>query len=340
MDALPQQVQQIVTKLTAPEPCTEREIATKLKGQVTELRTLSIRKNQLQVNIDGVKAQNASLLTGMQDLQSKLADGQKALQQLSQDYMKGVNQTPAPSDHAAPMGEPEQIPMEEQKSQLHGLLKRPIQDPDDLTKRRKTDGPVPPLTLCHQDSNFNFCQQRPAPGDHGSRPRLAVIGGTSNPSGTDWSSMAATTINQRVLYDYATSTDLLMQNLTMIVGNLSQRCFANAAWRAFTWLCAFLQEHNTQFWGTVREAVQESLETCEAVDLQQLPGLQTLWQEYDLNVQGDAGHFVNTLWLATQSLAFTYRYAEIQPGGFLKDRIQMPIHIDFPVPGAHQCVVQ
>ena len=71
--------------------------------------------------------------------------------------------------------------------------------------------------------------------------------------------------------------------------------------------------------------------TCEAVDLQRLPGLQTLWEQHDLNVQGDASHFVNTLWLATQSRAFTYRYAEIQPGGFLKDHIQkMPIHIDFP----------
>ena len=79
--------------------------------------------------------------------------------------------------------------------------------------------------------------------------------------------------------------------------------FCKRPWRAFTWLCAFLQEHN----------LQESLETSEAVDLQL-----------------GASHFVNTLWLATQSRAFTYRYAEIQPGGFLKDHIQMPIHIDFP----------
>ena len=33
MDALPQQVQEIVAKLTAPKPITEREIAGKLKGQ-------------------------------------------------------------------------------------------------------------------------------------------------------------------------------------------------------------------------------------------------------------------------------------------------------------------
>ena len=153
-------VQQIVTKLTAPEPCTEREIATKLKGQVTELKAMSIKKNQLQEKIDGVKAQYASLLTDMQDLQSKLAEGQKALHQLSQDYMKAINQTPAPTELAPGSAEPEQIPMavesfvhrhslgisltEEQKNQLHGLLKRPNQDPDDPTKRRKTDGAVTP----------------------------------------------------------------------------------------------------------------------------------------------------------------------------------------------------
>ena len=125
MDALPPQVQQIVTKLTAPEPCTERDIATKLKGQVTDLKAMSIRKNQLQEKIDGVKAQYASLLSDMQELQGKLAEGQKA----------------PPAELAGGPGEPEQIPMavesfvhslgisltEEQKNQLHGLLKRPNQ---------------------------------------------------------------------------------------------------------------------------------------------------------------------------------------------------------------------
>ena len=76
-------------------------------------------------------------------------------------------------------------------------------------------------------SNFDLWQPHPTPADHGSRPRLAVIGGTA------WMLTATTEMNQHVLYDYATSTDLLMQNLTMIVGNPSQRCFANAPWRAF-----------------------------------------------------------------------------------------------------------
>ena len=153
MESLPTQVQ----KLTAPEPCTEKDIAMKLKGQVTELKTLSIRKSQLQDKIDGVKAQYTTLLADMQTLQGKLAEGQKALQQLSQDYMKAVNQTPTPAELTGTLPEPEQIPMavesfvhnlgialtEEQKTQLHGLLKRSGSDTEDPTKRRKTDGPAP-----------------------------------------------------------------------------------------------------------------------------------------------------------------------------------------------------
>ena len=58
------------------------------------MKNTSIRKNQLQVKIDGVKSQYTSLLTDMQKLQSKLAEGQEALQKLSEDYMRAVNQTP------------------------------------------------------------------------------------------------------------------------------------------------------------------------------------------------------------------------------------------------------
>lgn len=33
---------------------------------------------------------------------------------------------------------------EEQRTQLHGLLKRPKADEEEINKRRKTDGSVPP----------------------------------------------------------------------------------------------------------------------------------------------------------------------------------------------------
>ena len=96
MEALPQPVQELVTKLTTPEPCTEREIAAKLKSRVTELKNLSMKKTQLQGKIDQVKSQYAALLTDMQDLQTKLTEGQQALKSLSEEYMKAVNQSCPP----------------------------------------------------------------------------------------------------------------------------------------------------------------------------------------------------------------------------------------------------
>ena len=92
---------------------------------------------------------------------------------------------------------------------------------------------------------------------------------------------------------FASTTECILQNLTMTVGNPSARCYASAPWRAFTWTCALLQETNTQPWGNLQAAVQESLELAEAVDIHELPGLQPLWKKHDLNIQGDANHFVN-----------------------------------------------
>ena len=78
----------------------------------------------------------------------------------------------------------------------------------------------------------------------------------------------------RMQRDYASTTDCILQNLSMPVGNPSARCYANAPWRAFRWTCALLQETSTQPSTNIQEAVQESLELAEAVDLHQLPGLQ------------------------------------------------------------------
>ena len=70
MTALPQEVQAVVTKLTQPMPDTEKELAHKLKAQVGELKTVSIKKNQLQSRLDQIKSQYAAMLQDMQDLQT------------------------------------------------------------------------------------------------------------------------------------------------------------------------------------------------------------------------------------------------------------------------------
>lgn len=53
----------------------------------------------------------------------------------------------------------------------------------------------------------------------------------------------------------------------MVVGNPS----TNAPWRAYTWMRAFLAEFNLEPWGTIKDAVQASLELAEPVDIKQLP---------------------------------------------------------------------
>ena len=104
IDTPPQEVQAVVTRLTAPIPQTEKEIAQQLKQQVTEMKNQSIRKNQLQAKLDQVKSQYAAMLQDMQDIQTKLNEGQQKLK-------AAVNQTPKPEElnHEAATAEP--IPM-------------------------------------------------------------------------------------------------------------------------------------------------------------------------------------------------------------------------------------
>ena len=158
MTALPQEVQAVVTKLTQPLPDTEKDLAQKLKAQVGDLKSVSIKKTQLQTKLDQVKTQYASMLQDMQELQGKLNEGQQRLKQLSDQYMKITTLTPQPTglEPAEPKDLP--IPMavetfvtslgidlsDEQRSQLHGLLKRTKADEDEVNKRRKTDTEGPP----------------------------------------------------------------------------------------------------------------------------------------------------------------------------------------------------
>ena len=73
---------------------------------------------------------------------------------------------------------------------------------------------------------------------------LSILGGA--PTGT-WTATSQATQNSG-MQNYAASTDCILQNLTMVVGNPSLRCLANAPWRAFTWVCALLQETSTHPW--------------------------------------------------------------------------------------------
>ena len=157
LNALPQPVQDIVNKLSQPMPATEKDLAQQLKTQVTELKTISMKKAQLQVKLDQTKSQYAAMLQDMQEHQARLTDGQQKLKTLSEKYMQAVNKTPLPEGLATAAEAELPIPMavetfvnslgvtltEDQRSQLQGLLKRPGQDAEDPSKRRKTEVIVP-----------------------------------------------------------------------------------------------------------------------------------------------------------------------------------------------------
>ena len=95
---LPQAVQHLVNKMHQPIPDTEKALAQKLKTQVTELKTISMKKAQLQTRLDQVKSQYASMLQDMQEHQAKLTEGQQKLKTLSEQYVQVVNKTPPPTD--------------------------------------------------------------------------------------------------------------------------------------------------------------------------------------------------------------------------------------------------
>lgn len=96
----------------------------------------------------------------------------------------------------------------------------------------------------------------PLPGAPG--PEVILIQGGSNQCHYKGHKIAARGQMQNT---YASTTECILQNLTMTVGNPS---FANAPWRAFTWTCALRQENNSQPWGNLQDAAQESLELAEA----------------------------------------------------------------------------
>ena len=162
LNALPQAAQAVVNKLNQPIPDTEKALAQKLKTQVTELKTISMKKAQLQTRLGQIKSQYASMLQDMQEHQTKLTEGQQKLKTLSEQYTQAVTKTPKPDELGPQQDQELPIAMavetfvtslgialtEEQRTQLHGLLKRPVQEAEDPSKRRKTTAPLPPGGQC------------------------------------------------------------------------------------------------------------------------------------------------------------------------------------------------
>ena len=153
MAQLPTAVKDLVEKITKPPPETEKDMAMKLKAQVSHLRDLSHKKQVLEQKLDNAKKTYGDMLEEMKSIQTKLEAEQGALHSTSAAYMALVNTCkPAAELHEGETME-DTVPnavagfittlgvslTEDQKAQLTKMLKRPPAPVlEEESKRRKT----------------------------------------------------------------------------------------------------------------------------------------------------------------------------------------------------------
>ena len=156
MASLPTPVKELVERLTKPQPETEKDMASRLKQQVTTLRDISIKKQTLQQKIDNTKKLYQELLDEMKALQTRLEQEQATLTTVSTAYLTKVSsskgaQALQPLDTEMADSMPETVAgfittlgvnlTQAQKEQLSLMLKRPPAEDealDEEAKRRKT----------------------------------------------------------------------------------------------------------------------------------------------------------------------------------------------------------
>ena len=150
-------VKELVERITKPQPETEKDMASRLKQQVTTLRDISQKKQQLQQKIDNTKKHYQELLDEMKSLQSRLEQEQTSLNTISTAYLTKVSSMQGekplqPLDTEMKDSVPEAVAgfihtlgvslTQEQKEQLQVMLKRPSADDESLdeeSKRRKKE---------------------------------------------------------------------------------------------------------------------------------------------------------------------------------------------------------
>ena len=141
LSQLPTAVKELVEKITRPPPEMERDMAQKLKAQVSTLRDLSHRKQVLQHKLDQAKKTYGDMLDEMKGIQTKLEAEQGALNSTSSAYMALVNTNKPVEGLQAGMVDdtvPEAVAgfittlgvnlTDDQKAQLNTMLKRPQPD--------------------------------------------------------------------------------------------------------------------------------------------------------------------------------------------------------------------
>ena len=89
------------------------------------------------------------------------------------------------------------------------------------------------------------------------------------------------------------SLDYVVQNLQCRLGNPRNRCYANSAFRLWSWAGSFME--GPKLWQQTAAAVTEALAQDEVVHLTKLQGLRPLWDKFDDEQQNDASHFLSEM---------------------------------------------
>ena len=123
--------------------------------------------------------------------------------------------------------------------------------------------------------------------------------------------------------------ELLAQNLSMVLKNPNNRCFANTILRLWAWLPVLDPTGAKRCWGQTTEAMEEMLQTDGTVDLENIEGLEVFWGWHPLHEQADAADFVHSLWSVSQTQWLAGRTWKVTRYGALEEKNSVPIDVRY-----------
>ena len=124
------------------------------------------------------------------------------------------------------------------------------------------------------------------------------------------------------------SLDYVVQNLQRRLGNPRNRCYANSAFRLWSWAGSFME--GPKLWNRTAQAVAEALNKDDVVQLTQLDGLRPLWAKFDDEQQNDASHFLQELVDLADSKSVILGHHLVDFNQRVHHRKVFPKHLIFP----------
>ena len=151
------------------------------------------------------------------------------------------------------------------------------------------------------NSDFGMCKRLQLRGGDGMEVDEEIVDAETAPTDVRMNEPARTGPYGIRRINRLESSDRLMQNLCMRLGNPSQRCFGNAPFQAWTWMDSFTSLQGTDMLGLTLPAVEEALRSFDQVALPHLEGLRDVWSHFDEGTPDDAAAFLSELWRSSMT---------------------------------------